>query len=122
MAAFNSDDLIFSDAQPFSSPSRARAGEQSIQRIFQDATADRITSKKVVKQLKFTHGGLSPSCRMQHSLWVRRFEATRTAWGQDVSEPYSGDDLMRFFVAIIRKLILQCLTYPAKKNLEEALS
>jgi hypothetical protein len=102
MADFNSDDLIFSDGHQ-SSPSRAGIGAKSIQRIFEDAASDRRTSKKVVKQLKFTHGGQSPAARVQQTLWVRRLESLRQAWNQNVDEPFTGDDLIRFFAAIIRE-------------------
>jgi len=102
MADFDSDDLVFSDpAEP--SPSRARIGEKSIQRIFQDATADRVTTKKLVKQLQYSDGGIAPGTRYLQTLWVRRFESARQAWGQDINKPYGSDDLIRFFAAIIRK-------------------
>ena len=97
---FNSDDLVFSDP-PEPSPFRARVGEKSIQRIFEDAASDRVSTKKVVKQLQFLDGGIAPTTVLSRALWVRRLESLRQAWGQDVNKPYSGDDLIRFFTAII---------------------
>lgn len=99
MADFNSDELEFSDPV-LSSPAK-RAGQRSIEQIFEDAQKDRISSKRVVAQLRFSSG--APSTRMQQSLWVRRLEAFREALGQDVTRPYTGDDLIRFFASILRK-------------------
>lgn len=101
MAAFNSDGLDFSDRED--SPSHARVGAKSIQLIFEHAAADRVTSKKIVKQLKFSDGGIAPGTRLSQSLWMNRFDSLWTAWGQDVTQPYNIDDIIRFFVAIIRK-------------------
>lgn len=108
MADYDSDDLEFSDP-PEPSPSRARIGEESIQRIFEDAESDRVSTKKLVKQLQFLDGAISPGSRFTHTLWVRRLESLRQAWGQDINKPYSGDDLIRFFAAIIRKSKLHIL-------------
>ncbi|TKA38536.1 hypothetical protein B0A54_09471 [Friedmanniomyces endolithicus] len=69
MANNNSDDLVFSD--PPSSPSRnSRAGEKSIGQICEHAAADRISSKRTVKQLQFGRGVLT-SRRYQH-LWQKK--------------------------------------------------
>ena len=102
MADYDSDDLEFSDP-PEPSPSLARVGAKSIQRIFEDAASDRVSTKKLVRQLQFLDGGISPSSRFMQTLWVRRLESLRQAWGQDINKPYSGDDLIRFFAAIMRK-------------------
>jgi hypothetical protein len=58
MDGFNSDDLVFSDCKE--SFSRSRVGENSIQLIFEHATADQVTAKKPVRQLQSTDGGFSP--------------------------------------------------------------
>jgi hypothetical protein len=101
MADFDSDDLDFSDREE--SPSRSRIGQKSVQLIFEHAAADRVATKKLVRQLQFTDGGIAPKSRINQSLWVKRLDSMRTAWGQNTSEPFSGEDLIRFFAAILRK-------------------
>ena len=59
MADFDSDDLQFSEVEL---PERnSKAGQKSIDQIFDRAAADRISSKRVVKQLQFGRG--APSTR-----------------------------------------------------------
>lgn len=85
MDDYNSDDLVFSDREE--SPSRSRIGERSVRLIFENAAADRVATKKLVRQLQFTDGGISPGIRMNQSLWVKRLDSMRTAWGQKTNEP-----------------------------------
>ena len=79
----------------------ARIGQKSIQKIFENPLGDRKASKKVVSQLQYSKG--APETRLKQTLWVRRLEASREAWGQDVSKPFTGDDLIRFFSPILRE-------------------
>ena len=101
MEHWNSDDLVFSP-NPSSKKKRAGAGEKSIQEMLITAVDDRIASKREVKQLEFGRG--APGTQSAQSLWVRRFESFREhTLQQDPTQPYSGDDLIRFFSTIIGK-------------------
>ena len=61
MAAFNSDDLVF-NGRADASRSQSRPGAKSIDLIFEHAAADRMSTKKLVEQLKSTDGGIAPGC------------------------------------------------------------
>jgi len=102
MANFNSDDLSFSEPEHSSPARNNRIGQKSIARILEQGAPDRISSKRVVKQLQSSKG--APSTRGHQRLWVRRFEAFRQAvLAQDLKRPYSGDDLIRFFDSVLRE-------------------
>ena len=106
MVAFNSDDLEFSD-RPDASPSQSsRPGARSTEQIFEHAAADRVSTKKLVKQLTFTDGGVAPTTRMRQSLWSNHFDGMRIAWGQDLTKSFTGENIIRFFVATVRTYVI----------------
>ena len=83
-------------------------GSASIQLIIENAETDRVNFKRTIKQLQFGHG--APETRESNSLWVTRFNAFRQhTLKQSLKAPVTGDDLVRFFDAIIRKLELDLL-------------
>ncbi|KAI9783428.1 MAG: hypothetical protein M1816_001402 [Peltula sp. TS41687] len=60
----------------------------------------RVSIKRTVKQLEFGPG--ATSTRFQQQLWVDRFNAFRqNVLRQSLTTPFRGDDLVRFFDAII---------------------
>lgn len=96
---FNSSDVEFAPASP---KLPTHLGKKSIEKIIEDAGEDRLTSKRTAKQLAFGHGAIGT--RLMQSLWVQRFEAFRKHTLKKGSDnPFSGDDLLRFFDSIIRK-------------------
>jgi len=106
MVAFNPDDPVFSDC-PGAIPSQSsRPGVRSIEQIFQHAAADRVSTGKLVKRLRFTDGGVAPNTRMRQSLWINRFDIMRTAWGQDLTNSFTGEDIILFFAATMRTYIV----------------
>ncbi|RYN21317.1 hypothetical protein AA0112_g10335 [Alternaria arborescens] len=104
MASFNSDDLQFSDPEVESPLRNPRLGNKSLEQIKLHADADRISSKRTVKQLTFQHG--PTVSRVAQTLWIRRLETWREAVGQDVRKPFTGDDLIRFMDVIIPKMVV----------------
>ena len=96
----NSSDIEF---EPVVSKRQYAVGQASIDKIVEEAQADRYTSKKVVKQLEFGYG--SPSHRYAQDLWVRRFATFREhTLRQDLKTKFNGDDVVRCFDVIIPKL------------------
>ncbi|MCJ1264769.1 hypothetical protein MMC22_004644 [Lobaria immixta] len=62
-----------------------------------------ISSKKTVKQLEFGSG--APSTRLAQELWIGRFNAFRQfTLKQSLDKPFGGDDLVRFFDAMLYKI------------------
>ncbi|KAI6788227.1 hypothetical protein KC361_g9166 [Hortaea werneckii] len=61
--------------------------------------------KAAAQMLQYSDGGIAPGTRYLQTLWVRRFESAGQAWGQDINKPYGSDDLIRFFAAIIPKMV-----------------
>jgi hypothetical protein len=99
----NSSDLEFE--APAIDKRNPTAGQASIDAIIANAASDRITSKKTAKQLQFGRG--APGTRDHETLWVRRFEAFREhALKQDITVPFTGEDLLRFFDSIIGTLLV----------------
>jgi hypothetical protein len=66
----NSSDIEFGDAP--ANPFR-NAGKASIKAIIENASQDRIASKKFSKQLTFVKG--RPGTQYRSHLWFNRFEA-----------------------------------------------
>ena len=109
MADSNSDDCGVSETEQ-SLPLSTR-GQKSIDLIFENAVADRISSKTVVKHLQFSRG--DPKLLARQELWVRRFEVfRRVTLRKDLSVPYTGDELIRFFHVIIRESIASSSNSP----------
>lgn len=99
-ANFRSDDLEFDPPSP---DANARAGQRSLDLMFENAEPDRISSKRVVKRLQFGNG--APSTRGQQSRWVRRFNYFReVTLKQDTSLPFTAEDMIRFFSQILGEL------------------
>jgi hypothetical protein len=100
------DDVNSSDVEfepPEVDKQLSTAGQASIDQIIANATSDRLTSKRRLKQLEFGSG--APDTRYKQSLWVRRFNAFRQhTLKQDLTVPFTGDDIVRFFDTIIGKL------------------
>lgn len=97
-APFNSSDVEFE--VPSVSKQAAYRGQASIDQLVKHAQSDRLTSKRTVKQLQFGHG--APGTRAKQSLWIRRFNAFRQhTLKQSLDTPFTGDDMLRFFDAII---------------------
>ena len=109
MAAFNSDDLVF-NGRADASRSQSRPGAKSIDLIFEHAAADRMSTKKLVEQLKSTDGGIAPGTRMRQSLWINRFDGLRTAWVQDLTYSFTGGNVTRFFAAIMHASVAHPLS------------
>lgn len=66
---FNSSDIEF--GPPEVDKRTYVLGQDSINAIIENAAANRLTSKRRVKQLQFGHG--APETRMNQDMWVRRF-------------------------------------------------
>ena len=74
-----------------------------VELLIENAETDRITSKRTIKQLQFGHG--APKTPESQSLRVIRFNAFRQhILKQSLKTPFTRDELVRFFDAIIRKL------------------
>lgn len=109
MTAFDSDDLVSSD-RPGASRSQSRPDAKSIDLIFGHAAADRMSTKKLVKQLESTDGGVVPGTRMRQSLWINRLDGLRTAWVQDLTYPFTGGNVIRVFAAIMHAYVAHPLS------------
>lgn len=97
----NSSDLEFEP--PPSKTSGRDPGQASIAQIIQNASNDRLTTKRTVKQLQFGCG--APGTRVQQELWVNRFNAFQEfTLKKPLTEPFNGDDLLRFFDSVTGKL------------------
>ena len=107
------DYLHSSDIEFEPDPSKASSktpGLASIAQIVADAEDDRNSSKKTVKQLEFGSG--APSTRLAQELWIGRFNAFRQfTLKQSLDKPFGGDDLVRFFDAMLDKLSDQFREY-----------
>ena len=61
------------------SPQRAsrfgNTGQTSIEHMIEHAMSDRLSSKKVIRQLEFTKG--RPQLQYQNLLWMRRLQSFR---------------------------------------------
>lgn len=101
------DDDINSSDMEFGPPPTTKAfprGQASIAQIIENASNDRISSKKTVKELQFGAG--APKTLQAQQLWVQRFEAFRIhSLKQSTANPFTGDDLLRFFDSIIGRVI-----------------
>jgi hypothetical protein len=83
-------------------PSKRRydLGAASIQLMIENRVADRHNSKRTMTQLEFGRG--APGTRNAESLWVNRFENFRVETvGHSLANPFSRDDMIRFFDSII---------------------
>ena len=109
----NSSDIEFEPG-----PSKASSktpGLASITQIVADADDDRISSKRRVKQLEFGNG--APSTRLTQELWIGRFNAFRQfTLKQSLDKPFGGDDLVRFFDAILDKVRPHFTNKPAPSD------
>ncbi|KAK9246717.1 hypothetical protein V1506DRAFT_505362 [Lipomyces tetrasporus] len=98
---FNSSDVEFEPAP--SKASGRRPGQASIAKIIEEASNDRLSSKRTLRQLQFGHG--APGTRENQELWVERFNAFRRfTLKQSLDEPFNGDDVLRFFDSIVSKI------------------
>jgi hypothetical protein len=103
MDDLNSSDIEFGPPE-VSKQTTTTAGQTSIDDIIANAASYRLTSKRRLKQLEFGHG--APSTQYSQSLWVRRFNTFRQhALKQDITIPFTGDDIIRFFDTMIGKLL-----------------
>lgn len=101
------DDTINSsgiEASPPRSKRFANAGQFSIQQLIDNAVADRFSSKKEVRALTFTKGGLQQ--QYNHTLWLNRFNTYRAeTLGARLDVKPSAEDIERFLTSIIKKVI-----------------
>ena len=82
---------------------RLKLGQRSIHEIIENASADRLSTKIVSKQLQFGYG--APSTRRHQDLWVERVSAFLiNTLKKSLDKPFNGEDLIRFFSCIIGKL------------------
>ncbi|KAK2768280.1 hypothetical protein FQN54_000133 [Arachnomyces sp. PD_36] len=96
---FNSSDIEY-EPEP---RSIKRYGAQSIQEIIDNAAFDRLSSKRAVKTPEFGCG--APNTQYQQSLWTVRFNAFREhTLRLQLSNPFNGDDIIRFLDAMIPKI------------------
>ena len=80
--------------------SKARQKYRSL--LTENAATNRLSSKKVVKNRRFGRG--SPQTRAHQKLWIGRFDDfRRITLRKDLQQPYTGDDLIRFFEIILRE-------------------
>ena len=83
------------------------AGQTSIEHMIENAMSDRLSSKKVIRQLEFRRG--RPQVQYQKSLWIRRIQSFRSE-----SLP-SAEDVQRFLTTILDKVkpnpITVCLAF-----------
>ena len=99
--SFNSSDVEVTPPRPSHFD---HAGQMSINKILDNAMQDRVSSKKEVKNLKFTLG--RPLVQYQHALWMRRLQAFRTeALGADLATAPTGQGIERFLTSILDKVI-----------------
>ncbi|KAK9239336.1 hypothetical protein V1525DRAFT_417743 [Lipomyces kononenkoae] len=106
---FNSSDIEFEPVP--SKASARRPGQASIAKIIEEASNDRLSSKRALRQLQFGRG--APSTRKVQELWVERFNAFRRfTLRQSLDEPFNGDDVLRFFDSIISKITPGCKGKP----------
>lgn len=97
---FNSSDMEF---EPRKKSKRSpRAGQRSINAIIKDAEIDRVNSKKTLQQLEY--GRRAPGTMDTQNVWVNRLNTFRIyTLKQSLDEPFTGDDLIRFFDSIVGK-------------------
>lgn len=101
MEEFDSSDIEW-DKIPID-PRLKSAGAASIALLQANAAADRISSKRSAKQLTFGAGAV-PSTQRHTSVWVNRFLAFREhTLRQDLSSPFTSEDVVRFLDAILGK-------------------
>ena len=97
---FNSSDVEFEP--PPVDPRRLRAGQRSITAMIAEAGSLRMSTKRTARELDFASG--APGTRAGQTLWVNRFDSFRTeVLRHNLETPFTGEDLVRFFDAIIGK-------------------
>ena len=89
------------------SPQRAsrfgNAGQTSIEHMIKHAMSDRLSSKKVIRQLEFTKG--RPQEQYRNALWMRRLQSFRAeTLGANLDKAPSAEDVQRFLTAILDKV------------------
>ncbi|CAI7636217.1 unnamed protein product [Penicillium viridicatum] len=95
---FNSSDIDF--GPPETNKRGHAVGQESNDQIIQNSAANRLTSKKRVKQLQFGYG--APSFRRSQDLEVRWFNTYRQyTLRQDPTILFTGEDLIRFVDSVI---------------------
>lgn len=95
---FNSSDIEFDEEDD--QETRPSFGQASITKLIENAFEDRISTKSELKALKFGHG--APCYRENQLRWAARLEAFRKhTLNQDITTPFTGNDLIRFLSAII---------------------
>ncbi|PVH99893.1 hypothetical protein DM02DRAFT_413875 [Periconia macrospinosa] len=104
MDDLNDDDYDSSDIEvPPTNTTPKVFGKASIDRIIDNAKEDRRSSKIAFKTLALTHN--SPGAEYASSLWVSRFQAFREhTLRQPTTQPFTSEDLIRFFDVIIGKV------------------
>ena len=93
MADYDSDELQFSEPE-----CNSKAGQKSIDQIFERAAEDRISSKRVVKQLQFGRG--APSSRGHQTLWIRRV-GLASAMPRDVMATYPRAEMLTWKISTV---------------------
>ena len=97
---FNSSDVEFDP--PAETKQAYSWGQDSIELLLANAESDRLSTKRTVKQLEYGHG--APKTKGHQTRWLRRFHSYReNTLKQSLTTPFTGDDIIRFFDAIIRK-------------------
>ena len=77
--------------------------QMSINKMLETALEDRVSSRKEVKNLKFTLGRLST--QYQHALWMRRLQIFRSEFlGSDLITALTGEHLERFLTSMLDKV------------------
>ena len=109
----HSSDLEFEPAP--SKASGKNPGLASITQMVADAENHRISSRRTVKQLEF--GNETPGTQLVQEMWIGRFNAFRQfTLKQSLDEPFTGDDLIRFFDTILDKIRPGITNKPAPGN------
>ncbi|OQD77494.1 hypothetical protein PENDEC_c002G00680 [Penicillium decumbens] len=95
---FNSSDVEF-EPPPREARGRGR-GQASIDAIRARADELRVSTKRTVKQLEFS--AAAPSTRLHNERWANRLNMFRQeVLHQDLDTPFTGNELVRFFDAMI---------------------
>ena len=100
------DETINSSDVEMSSKQASRfgnAGQTSIGHIIEHAMSDRLSSKKVIRELEFTKG--SPQIQYMNALWMRRLQSFRSeTLNANLDKAPSAEDVQRFLTAILDKV------------------
>lgn len=99
-ADFRSSDMEFS---PSPQPKSTKLGLRSLELLKENAAADRISSKKAVKKLKYVN--LVPREQYRHDLWMIRFRTFRdVTLNVNLTRTPTTEQIQRFLYVIVNRV------------------